>query len=69
MLHPLFQRGGIELTEAQLRDVTQFVKTGLLDPRAKKENLCALIPKSVPSRMKVLTFEACASKPGKKDSN
>ena len=69
MLHPLFQNGGIELSAAQLRDVTQFVKTGLLDPRAKKENLCALIPKSVPSKLKVLTFEACASKPGKKDSN
>jgi cytochrome c peroxidase len=69
MLHPLFQNGGIELSAAQLRDVTQFVKTGLLDPRAKKENLCALIPKSVPSKLPVLTFEACIGKPGKKDSN
>ena len=69
MLHPLFRRGGIELSDAQLRDVTQFVRTGLLDPRANKENLCSLIPKSVPSKMKVLTFEACASQPGKKDSN
>jgi cytochrome c peroxidase len=69
MLHPLFQAGGINLSTAQLRDVTQFVKTGLLDPRAKKENLCAMIPKLVPSKLKVLTFEACPSKPGKKDSN
>ncbi len=68
MLHPLFKKGGIDLSESELRDVTQFVKTGLLDPRAKKENLCGLIPKSVPSKMKVLKFEACASKPGK-DSN
>ncbi len=45
MLHPLFRNGGIELSESQIRDVTQFVKTGLLDPRAKKENLCGLIPK------------------------
>ena len=67
--HPLFKNGGIDLSEAQIRDVTQFVKTGLLDPRAKKENLCDLIPKSVPSKLKVLTFEACAGKPGKKDSN
>ena len=38
--HPMFRNGGIELSESQIRDVTQFVKTGLLDPRAKKENLC-----------------------------
>ncbi len=69
MLHPLFKNGGIDLSEAQIRDVTQFVKTGLLDPRAKKENLCSLIPKSVPSKLKVLTFEACAGKPGKKDKD
>jgi len=65
--HPLFQKGGIDLSESQIRDVTQFVKTGLLDPRAKKENLCDLIPKAVPSKLNVLTFEACLSKPGKKD--
>jgi cytochrome c peroxidase len=65
MLHPTFKDGGIDLSESDLRDVTQFVKTGLLDPRAKKENLCSLIPKSVPSKLKVLTFEACAGKPGK----
>ena len=59
--------GGIDLSEVEIRDVTQFVKTGLLDPRAKKENLCGLIPKSVPSKLKVLTFEACEGKPGKND--
>jgi hypothetical protein len=68
-LHPLFKKGGIRLSPSQLRDVTQFVKTGLLDPRAKKENLCDLIPKSVPSKLKVLTFEACEGKPGKKDKD
>lgn len=66
--HPLFRNGGINLSESAIQDVTQFVKTGLLDPRAKKENLCGLIPKFVPSKLKVLTFEDCASKPGKKDS-
>jgi cytochrome c peroxidase len=69
MLHPMFKNGGIDLSESEIRDVTQFVKTGLLDPRATKENLCDLIPKSVPSKLKVLTFEACTNKPGKKDSN
>ena len=66
LLHPLFRNGGIELTEAQIRDVTQFVETGLLDPRAKRESLCRLIPKSVPSQLPVLTFEDC-DKPHKKD--
>ena len=61
--HPLFQNGGIGLSESQIGDVTQFVRTGLLDPRARKENLCALIPKAVPSRLDVLTFEGCPPNP------
>jgi cytochrome c peroxidase len=65
-LHPVFRNGGIRLSEMQIRDVTQFVTTGLLDPRARKENLCGMIPKAVPSRLKVLTFEACEGKPSKK---
>ena len=67
-LHPLFQNGGIDLSEAQVRDVTQFVKTGLLDPGANKEKLCGLIPKAVPSGLPVLTFEACKQKPHKEDN-
>ena len=51
--------GGIHLTESQIDDLTQFVTTGLLDRRALKENLCTLVPRSVPSRLPVLTFEAC----------
>jgi cytochrome c peroxidase len=66
LLHPLFKDGGVRLSDLQIRDLTQFVWSGLLDPRAKKENLCSLIPKSVPSKLKVLTFEDCATKPGKK---
>ena len=64
-LDPMFRNGGIDLSESQIRDVTQFIKTGLLDPRAEKDRLCGLIPKSVPSGFKVLTFEACENKPGK----
>jgi len=63
LLHPLLKNRGIQLTESQLRDVTQFVKTGLLDRRAAKEHLCGLIPKAVPSRLPVLTFEGCAKRP------
>ena len=66
-LHPVFRNGGIRLTNSEIRDVTQFVKTGLLDPRAKKENLCSMIPKAVPSRLALLRFEECETKPGKKD--
>jgi cytochrome c peroxidase len=66
--HPLFKNGGIDLSESQIRDVTQFVKTGLLDPRARKENLCGLIPKLLPSGLPVLTFEGCLNKPEKKDN-
>jgi len=62
-LHPLFKNGGIDLSELQIRDVTQFVRTGLLDPRAKRENLCGLIPKALPSRLLVSTFEGCQAKP------
>jgi cytochrome c peroxidase len=58
--HPLFKNGGIHLSDSQIRDVSQFVTTGLLDPRAKKDTLCSLIPKSVPSKLKVLAFEDCA---------
>jgi cytochrome c peroxidase len=59
-LNPLFRNGGIRLSESEIRDVTQFVKTGLLDPRATKENLCRLVPKFVPSQQPVPVFEACA---------
>jgi cytochrome c peroxidase len=69
LLHPLFRNGGIDLSQAEIRDVTQFVKTGLLDPRARKEFMCQLVPKVVPSRLPVLTFEACMGKPGRRDSN
>ncbi len=52
-------RGGIHLKQEQIDDVTQFVRTGLLDRRALKENLCNLVPRVVPSGLPVLTFEAC----------
>jgi cytochrome c peroxidase len=67
LLDPIFRNGGIRLSEAELRDVTQFVKTGLLDERATKENLCKLVPKFVPSRLPVLTFEGCADTNDRKD--
>jgi cytochrome c peroxidase len=56
----------IDLSEDEVDDVTQFVTTGLLDRRALKENLCALVPRVVPSGLPVLTFEGCGRR---RDSN
>jgi cytochrome c peroxidase len=56
--------GGIHLTERETHDLVEFVKDGLLDERARSENLCKLVPPSVPSRVQVLEFEAC-NKPRK----
>jgi cytochrome c peroxidase len=47
----------IDLTEGQVRQLVAFVEHGLLDPRAKPENLRGLVPQTVPSGRPVLTFE------------
>jgi cytochrome c peroxidase len=43
----------------EFADLVAFVRTGLLDRRALPQNLCALIPASLPSGMTPLRFEAC----------
>ncbi len=50
-------REPIELTQEEFRQLVEFVRNGLLDPRARPENLRQLIPDSVPSRRPVPTFE------------
>jgi len=45
------------LTDEEFRQLVDFVRNGLLDPRAKPENLRKLVPKLVPSGRPVLTFE------------
>ena len=50
---------GIYLTDEETSDLIEFVKYGLLDNRVMKENLCKLVPPSVPSGRPVLQFEAC----------
>lgn len=45
------------LTEDEFRQLLDFVTNGLLDPRAKPENLRKLVPKSVPSGRPTLEFE------------
>ena len=47
----------INLTADEFRQLVDFVGNGLLDRRAKPENLRKLIPRSVPSGFPVLTFE------------
>jgi cytochrome c peroxidase len=49
----------IELTPSEFDDLVSFVRDGLLDERMKPENLCKLVPASVPSGLPVLEFEGC----------
>jgi cytochrome c peroxidase len=49
----------IHLTRNEFNDLVTFVRDGLLDERAGKNNLCALVPKKVPSRFRPMSFEQC----------
>lgn len=49
----------VQLSYGELDDLAAFVREGLLDPRAKPENLCRLIPKVLPSGMPLQVFEGC----------
>lgn len=52
----------IRLSHSELNDLVAFVREGLLDPRAKKEFLCDLVPSSVPSGETLLEFEECKNR-------
>ena len=62
-LNPVLERldpilaAPIVLTDDEFRQLLDFVRNGLLDDRARPENLRRLIPSSVPSRLPVLVFE------------
>ena len=45
------------LTPTEVEALTAFVRTGLLDERARPENLNLLIPKKLPSELPTLEFE------------
>jgi cytochrome c peroxidase len=47
----------LELTGEEFRDLVQFLRTGLLDPRATPDNLVRLIPRRLPSGLPVHEFE------------
>ena len=49
----------IRLTPAEFNHLVEFVRDGLLDDRARKENLCRLVPREVPSGFTTLRFEGC----------
>jgi cytochrome c peroxidase len=57
-LDPLVRKP-INLTRREFQDLVEFVGDGLLDKRAKRENLCRMVPPSVPSDLPVLTFQGC----------
>jgi cytochrome c peroxidase len=59
-LDPLL-REPIKLRDDEFADLVAFVRRGLLDPKARPEALCALIPKSLPSGRALLNFEGCRS--------
>jgi cytochrome c peroxidase len=48
-----------QLTAQELDDLVAFVRDGLLDPRAGKQPMCALVPTTVPSGLAPTTFESC----------
>jgi hypothetical protein len=53
-----------ELTRKEFQDLVAFVRNGLLDPRSLPQNLCALVPESLPSGLPVAVFQGCESPDG-----
>jgi cytochrome c peroxidase len=47
----------IHLTDEEFQQLSDFVRNGLLDPRAEPSNLKKLVPKTVPSGRPTLKFE------------
>ena len=48
-----------DLSREDFENLVAFVGGGLLDPRARKQNLCKLVPASVPSGLPTMEFESC----------
>ena len=49
----------LDLKKQEFEDLVAFVRDGLLDPKAKPNDLCRVIPKTVPSGRALLTFQGC----------
>ena len=52
-------RTPIHLSGGEFEALVAFVRDALLDERATRQNLCPLIPKSVPSGYSTMVFEEC----------
>jgi cytochrome c peroxidase len=52
----------LDLRPDEFHDLVVFVRDGLLDERARKENLCRLVPPHVPSGSSLLQFERCPAR-------
>lgn len=48
------------LTDGELADLVEFLRTGLLDPGVLPSELCLLVPATLPSGMQPLVFQGCA---------
>ena len=57
-VHPLLTTP-IDLRPDEFQNLVAFVRDGLLDQRATKQNLCRLVPNRVPSGFPTMRFEAC----------
>ncbi len=49
----------VVLTSRERQDLIAFLRHGLLDERATRPALCALVPRTVPSGMSTMRFERC----------
>ena len=58
-LDPLLKKP-VSLTDEEFHDMVEFLRTGLLDHRARPAKLCSLVPVSLPSGMTLAEFEGCA---------
>jgi hypothetical protein len=47
------------LPAQEVADLVTFVRDGLLDPRARAERLCKLVPASLPSGRTLAAFADC----------
>jgi cytochrome c peroxidase len=50
----------VYLTRNEFEDLLAFVRDGLADPRVTRENLCGLIPATLPSGRAPLNFTECS---------
>ena len=57
-IDPLLQTP-IDLSGGEFEALSAFVRNALLDERATRQNLCPLIPDSVPSGYPTMIFEEC----------